>query len=545
MKQRPNPAAEVMTRVAAPEGASGHGAEERSWLVFRLGPHVMCASTLDVEGIVGSTPVTRLPFTPDYVLGTFMFRDRVASAISLRRKLDVRSGEDSARGPFIVARVGDELAAFWVDEVKDVIAAHDTSWQAMPDMLRDGVFDRYTITRDELILHTSFAALLAPGANCMPVGVAGGTLAPAAEPNQAPRIEAGGAQGSEGSSPIEPNHSQEDLPRAPSEQAGASAGEPEAPAPQPAADPAGAPASHDVPPRSPPAPSTVRPRGATVVRLDPASHRRRKAGRAPGDEPACAESTSALMAAARTSSSEQAHASEGTEHEDARSSVLRIDASRPRYEGEPDSAQADVARPAVPARPSRRALLGAALAIIAAAVVGYALWPAGETGLRSSLPVAGPVRPREPAPEPARPAPVQPASLLAQGPGMTASKDERSDAEAQSAARDAPAEAKRVVTLETEALTVTIERPAKPAARAPRTPPESPRSAAAAKPAPAAAQEGIVHVVVRGDTLWDISRKHLGNPYRYPELVRLSGIRNPNLIHPGDIVRIRINAPRR
>jgi hypothetical protein len=58
-------------------------------------------------------------------------------------------------------------------------------------------------------------------------------------------------------------------------------------------------------------------------------------------------------------------------------------------------------------------------------------------------------------------------------------------------------------------------------------------------PAAPTSRDEFVHVVVRGDTLWDIAAKHLGNPYRYPELARNSAIRNPDLIHPGDVVRIR------
>ncbi len=50
----------------------------------------------------------------------------------------------------------------------------------------------------------------------------------------------------------------------------------------------------------------------------------------------------------------------------------------------------------------------------------------------------------------------------------------------------------------------------------------------------------ITHVVVKGDTLWDISKKYLDNPYRYPEVAKLSNIKNPDLIYPGDIVRIQI-----
>ena len=48
----------------------------------------------------------------------------------------------------------------------------------------------------------------------------------------------------------------------------------------------------------------------------------------------------------------------------------------------------------------------------------------------------------------------------------------------------------------------------------------------------------ITHVVERGDTLWDIAEAYLNDPFRYPELAQLSGIVNPDLIYPGEIVRI-------
>lgn len=55
------------------------------------------------------------------------------------------------------------------------------------------------------------------------------------------------------------------------------------------------------------------------------------------------------------------------------------------------------------------------------------------------------------------------------------------------------------------------------------------------------ASQKYVHVVIKGDTLWHIAKHYVNDPWRYPELAKLSRIDNPDLIYPGDKVIIIIH----
>lgn len=46
------------------------------------------------------------------------------------------------------------------------------------------------------------------------------------------------------------------------------------------------------------------------------------------------------------------------------------------------------------------------------------------------------------------------------------------------------------------------------------------------------------YTVVKGDTLWAISKKYLGDGSRYKELATLNNIANPNKIYPGQVVKL-------
>lgn len=86
---------------------------------------------------------------------------------------------------------------------------------------------------------------------------------------------------------------------------------------------------------------------------------------------------------------------------------------------------------------------------------------------------------------------------------------------------------------QTEKVAVNEPQPAKKSPVRKPAPVEPPKPVAAAVPSGSG-----VYVVKKGDTLWHISKRFTGNPFNYPRVARENSIENPDLIFPGQEIRL-------
>ena len=112
--------------------------EEVQQLVgFVVGDEEFTVPILSIQEIIKPIEFTRVPKTPDYVLGVFNLRGSVIPLIDLRMKFGMQSENQTAHTRYIVMKNEDEIAGFVIDRlteairlnVRDIDPAPDTSMQ--------------------------------------------------------------------------------------------------------------------------------------------------------------------------------------------------------------------------------------------------------------------------------------------------------------------------------------------------------------------------------------------------------------------------------
>jgi purine-binding chemotaxis protein CheW len=97
-------------------------AEEIVQLVgFIVGEEEFAVPILSIQEIIKPIEWTRVPFTPDYVLGVFNLRGNVLPLIDLRVKFGVLTNNIDENTRFIVMKIKDGDVAFIIDRLTSAL----------------------------------------------------------------------------------------------------------------------------------------------------------------------------------------------------------------------------------------------------------------------------------------------------------------------------------------------------------------------------------------------------------------------------------------
>lgn len=520
-------------------------------LLYKVGPVHCCSPALPVESVMLPPHLTRTPGTSSDSPGVFKSAHGIVKVADLRVRFGVEEQARGKPGRIVVAEVTEGHAGLWVDEIVDVIQRPQTGWQRVPPHIPARVFSRTLLYEDEIWLYSEFEQLY----HYQQTGylrqhiemLESRTHDKAASSQQAARgktreLSWGGAgdisktpasAGAVPSRPVQPPVAvTKKSPPVPPKSTStlpptAPAQRPVGSIPSPRTGPRAeyrAPARHDVPEskRSPGFTSTPSPGESKPLHAIPVDEETGSSGLLSWGIVALLILSSVLV---------YVYFDDIMFGNKEARQPGRILVQQPRQQPAvlPMPNEAIETRISVPAQNIEQEMSN-----------GQVEEPAVRQPIVSQAVIEEPV-----AKEPADKAPVTEgkrrpdAATIAKKPASEAGKQPQAiiqkDDEGVVIILNDIATPKPETTL----TPVTEDKPSKEPVK------EKQQAQKAVLPnktsGTAAAPHVIVHVVVKGDTLWDIARHYVHDPFRYPELARLSKIRNPDLIYPGDRVRIVIN----
>ncbi len=104
---------------------------------FLVGSEEFAVPILDIQTIEKPIEYTRVPGTPNYVLGVFNLRGNVYPLIDLRAKFGLPIIKQNKDTRYIVIKHNDEVAGFVIDKLTEAIKINETDIEPTPETLNE------------------------------------------------------------------------------------------------------------------------------------------------------------------------------------------------------------------------------------------------------------------------------------------------------------------------------------------------------------------------------------------------------------------------
>jgi purine-binding chemotaxis protein CheW len=113
-------------------------AEEVVQLVgFIVGDEEFAVPILSIQEIIKPLEYTRVPSTPDYVMGVFNMRGNVIPLIHLRMKFGLPYKKEDEDTRYIVIKEGEEVIGYVIDRLTEAVRMNESDIDPTPETLNE------------------------------------------------------------------------------------------------------------------------------------------------------------------------------------------------------------------------------------------------------------------------------------------------------------------------------------------------------------------------------------------------------------------------
>lgn len=130
---------------------------ESKLLIFEVGPVPCCVDSNSVRIVIEPPAhITAIPGSNSYRPGLFAYNKQPVAVYDVRCKFNLPT---TNRGKIIITEMNQRLFGFWVDRIQDVISASQGQWQVLPPECPKELFSAVLMYDKQLIFKTDFDAL--------------------------------------------------------------------------------------------------------------------------------------------------------------------------------------------------------------------------------------------------------------------------------------------------------------------------------------------------------------------------------------------------
>jgi purine-binding chemotaxis protein CheW len=142
------------------------GGEGSQYVTFCLGDEEYGVDILKVQEIIGISPVTRVPYLPDFIKGVINLRGIVVPIVDLRLRFRLPKAEYTDRTCVVIVKVGERVVGMIVDSVREVMEIAEEMVDAAPSFghgVRTDFIEGMGKVDDRLVLLLNIEKLFTEG----------------------------------------------------------------------------------------------------------------------------------------------------------------------------------------------------------------------------------------------------------------------------------------------------------------------------------------------------------------------------------------------